>query len=114
MDTADVLITKESGLLSIVFNREAKKNAITAAMYQAMADALHRAESDTEVRAILFLGSPRVFSAGNDLEDFLKNPPAGADSPVVQFLRRISQSGKPLVAGVCGNAVGIGVTLLLH
>jgi enoyl-CoA hydratase/carnithine racemase len=114
MRTADVLIGKQDGVLSIVFNRASKKNAITAAMYQAMADALHDAESDTEVRAILFLGSPQAFSAGNDLEDFLKHPPADADSPVVRFLQRISQAGKPLVAGVCGNAVGIGTTLLLH
>jgi enoyl-CoA hydratase/carnithine racemase len=112
--TADVIISKQDGLLSIVFNRASKKNAITAAMYSAMADALQDAESDPAVRAILFLGSPQVFTAGNDLEDFLKNPPSGADSPVVRFLLRISQAGKPLVAGVCGNAVGIGSTMLLH
>jgi enoyl-CoA hydratase/carnithine racemase len=83
-------------------------------MYQAMADALQDAESDPAVRAILFLGSPQVFTAGNDLEDFLRNPPNGADSPVVRFLLCISQASKPLVAGVCGNAVGIGSTMLLH
>ena len=114
METTDVLIARQDGLLCITFNREAKKNAITAAMYQAMADALRDAESDPEVRAILFLGSQQVFSAGNDLDDFLKNPPFEAGSPVIQFLQRISQAGKPLVAGVCGNAVGIGTTLLLH
>ena len=114
MQTTDVLITKQDGLLSIVFNREAKKNAITAAMYRAMADALHEAETDVDVRAILFLGSPQVFTAGNDLEDFMKNPPSEADSPVLMFLQRISQAGKPLVAGVCGSAIGIGCTMLLH
>ena len=114
MQTADVAIAKQDGLLSIVFNRESKKNAITTAMYQSMCDALQDAESDPGIRAILFLGSPRVFSAGNDLEDFLQNPPKGADSPVVQFLLRISQATKPLVAGVCGSAIGIGTTLLLH
>jgi enoyl-CoA hydratase/carnithine racemase len=112
--TADVIIGKQDGLLSIVFNRAAKKNAITAAMYQAMADALEDAENDPAVRAILFLGSSQIFTAGNDLEDFMKNPPVGADSPVVRFLLRISQASKPLVAGVCGNAVGIGSTMLLH
>lgn len=114
MQTADVVIDKQDGLLSIVFNRASKKNAITAAMYQAMADALEQAESDPAVRAILFLGSTQVFTAGNDLEDFLQNPPAGAGSPVVRFLLRISQASKPLVAGVCGNAIGIGSTMLLH
>jgi enoyl-CoA hydratase/carnithine racemase len=114
MNTSDVLISKQDGILSIVFNRAAKKNSITRAMYQAMADALRAAETDTEVRAILFLGSEQAFTAGNDLEDFLKNPPADASSPVIQFLLAISGAGKPLVAGVCGNAVGIGTTLLLH
>lgn len=114
MDSQDVLIEKQDGILSIVFNRAAKKNAITAAMYQVMADALRAAESDAEVRAILFLGSEQSFTAGNDLEDFLKNPPSDASSPVIQFLLAISTAGKPIVAGVCGNAVGIGTTLLLH
>ncbi|HEY4318801.1 MAG TPA: enoyl-CoA hydratase [Herbaspirillum sp.] len=114
MQTADVAIAKQDGLLSIVFNRESKKNAITTVMYQAMCDALQAAESDPEIRAILFLGNSRIFTAGNDLEDFLQNPPKGADSPVVQFLLRISQASKPLVAGVCGNAIGIGSTMLLH
>jgi enoyl-CoA hydratase/carnithine racemase len=114
MQTPDVSIVKQDGVLCIVFNRESKKNAITAAMYQAMADALHAAESDTAVRAVLFLGSAQVFTAGNDLEDFLQHPPTAADSPVVQFLQRISQAGKPLVAGVCGSAIGIGSTMLLH
>ncbi|RXZ36278.1 enoyl-CoA hydratase [Oxalobacteraceae bacterium CAVE-383] len=113
-DAADVTIAKQDGLLSIVFNRESKKNAITTAMYQLMCNALQDAESDPAVRAILFLGSEQVFTAGNDLEDFMRNPPSGADSPVVQFLLRISQAGKPLVAGVCGNAIGIGSTMLLH
>jgi enoyl-CoA hydratase/carnithine racemase len=114
MPTTDVSISKQDGLLCIGFNRESKKNAITAAMYQAMADALLEAESDVAVRAILFLGSPQVFTAGNDLEDFLQHPPTDADSPVVRFLQCISQAGKPLVAGVCGSAIGIGSTMLLH
>jgi enoyl-CoA hydratase/carnithine racemase len=110
----DVVISKANGILSIVFNREEKKNAITAAMYQSMVDALSDAENDPAVRAILFLGSQKVFTAGNDLEDFMHKPPIDADSPVVRFLHCISQARKPLVAGVCGNAVGIGSTLLLH
>jgi enoyl-CoA hydratase/carnithine racemase len=114
METTDVSISRQDGLLRIAFNRPSRKNAITAAMYGAMADALQEAESDSVIRAILFLGSPEVFTAGNDLEDFLRHAPFAPDSPVIRFLDCISRAGKPLVAGVCGNAVGIGTTLLLH
>lgn len=110
----DILITKANGILTIEFNRPDKKNAITAAMYQAMADALKEAEGDAAVRAILISGKPQIFTAGNDLQDFMRNPPTGADSPVFQFLWQISHAGKPIVAAVAGAAVGIGTTLLLH
>lgn len=110
----DILITKENGVLTMTFNRLEKKNAITAAMYQTMADALKDAETDTTVRAILFVGQPQVFSAGNDLEDFMKNPPNSKDSSVFQFLWQISHANKPLIAAVAGAAVGIGTTLLMH
>ncbi len=110
----DILTSKENGILTITFNRLEKKNAITAAMYQTIADALQDAETDTAVRAILFLGQPQIFSAGNDLEDFMKNPPRDSDSPVFQFLHHISHATKPLVAAVSGAAVGVGTTMLLH
>jgi enoyl-CoA hydratase/carnithine racemase len=110
----DIQLSKENGILTIHFDREEKKNAITAAMYQQLADALKEAESDSAVRAILFTGKPQAFSAGNDLEDFLKNPPNGKDAPVFQFLWQISHAAKPIVAAVAGVAVGIGTTLLLH
>ncbi|MBI1892400.1 MAG: enoyl-CoA hydratase [Burkholderiales bacterium] len=110
----DILTHKADGILTIEFNRPEKKNAITAAMYSAMVEALKDAESDSAVRAILFIGKPDVFTAGNDIEDFLKNPPTAADSPVLQFLAQISRATKPMVAAVAGNAVGIGTTLLLH
>ncbi|MQR00418.1 enoyl-CoA hydratase [Glaciimonas soli] len=110
----DILTSKENGILTITFNRLEKKNAITAAMYQTIADALQDAETDTAVRAVLFLGQPQIFSAGNDLEDFMKNPPRGSDSPVFQFLHDISHASKPLVAAVSGAAVGVGTTMLLH
>lgn len=111
---SDVLIAQADGLLTLTFNRPEKKNAITVAMYQAMANALADAETDTGVRAILIQGQPEIFTAGNDLEDFLKNPPAGQDAPVFQFLHQISHAGKPVLAAVSGAAVGIGTTLLLH
>jgi enoyl-CoA hydratase/carnithine racemase len=110
----DILTSKANGIFTITFNRPNKKNAITAAMYQAMADALKEAESDAEVRAILFTGKPEIFTAGNDLEDFMKNPPQKRNSPVYQFMRNLSQATKPVVAAVSGPAVGIGTTLLMH
>lgn len=110
----DILISRNNGVLAIEFNRPDKKNAITAAMYQAMADALAEAEGDSAIRAVLIVGKPEIFTAGNDLEDFMRNPPAGDDSPVFQFLYRISHAGKPIVAAVAGAAVGVGTTMLLH
>ncbi|HEY8607212.1 MAG TPA: enoyl-CoA hydratase [Noviherbaspirillum sp.] len=111
----DILTRKESGVLTIEFNRPDKKNAITSAMYQLMADALKDAEADAAVRAILITGKPEVFTAGNDLDDFMKNASAGVgDRPVAQFMRALSTAGKPVVAAVAGNAVGIGTTMLMH
>jgi len=69
----DILCSKADGILTIGFNRPERKNAITGAMYQSMAEALTEAEHDSAVRAILFIGKPEIFTAGNDLEDFLKN-----------------------------------------
>lgn len=110
----DIQSTIEDGIQTIAFNRPARKNAITAAMYRALADALHAGEADVSVRAILIVGQPEVFTAGNDLGDFMKAPPQEDDSPVFQFLAAISTAEKPLVAAVRGAAVGVGTTLLLH
>jgi enoyl-CoA hydratase/carnithine racemase len=111
----DILTQKENGILAIEFNRLEKKNAITSAMYQMMADALQDAESDAAVRAIVILGKPEIFTAGNDLEDFMKNPPAvNSDRPVAQFMQALSSATKPVVAAVAGAAIGIGTTMLLH
>jgi enoyl-CoA hydratase/carnithine racemase len=112
--TMDILVERAEGVLTIAFNRAEKKNAITAAMYQTMADALGAAREESAVRAILMRGSAGIFSAGNDLEDFMKSPPMGENAPVFQFLRAISTADKPVVAAVAGAAVGIGTTLLLH
>jgi len=98
----------------IELHRPDKRNAITVAMYEAMAAALVRAGEDPGVRAILIHGQPEVFTSGNDIVEFLNLPPSGADSPVVRFLKEISQCSKPVVAAVTGAAVGIGTTLLLH
>ncbi|MGZ3238784.1 MAG: enoyl-CoA hydratase [Burkholderiaceae bacterium] len=110
----DILTNIENGILTIEFNRPEKKNAITAAMYQTMSDALNAAESDAQVRAILFIGKPDMYTAGNDLEDFMKNPPSSKAHPVFQFMQSISHTTKPVVAAVSGVAVGIGTTMLMH
>jgi len=115
----DIVTSKVNGVLTIEFNRPERKNAITGVMYQTMADALLDAEGDAAVRAILIVGKPEIFTAGNDLEDFMKNsgPVAGVPAqmrPVFQFMRALAGSTKPIVAAVSGAAVGIGTTLLLH
>jgi len=101
-------------VLRIELHRPDKKNAITVAMYEAMAVALERAGTDPGVRVILIHGQPEVFTSGNDIVDFLNLPPGGADSPVFRFLTLISQSDKPVIAAVTGVAVGIGTTMLPH
>jgi enoyl-CoA hydratase/carnithine racemase len=103
-----------NGVARIAIARPEKKNAITVAMYQAMADAIGAAHDDDAVRAILIHGEPDIFTAGNDLEDFLKNPPAGMDAPVFQFMQMLGLAEKPVVAAVNGAAVGIGTTMLMH
>lgn len=110
----DILASKENGILAIEFNRPEKKNAITSAMYQLLAEALRDGDADPSVRVIVIRGKPEVFTAGNDLEDFLRNPAVSPDTPVVQFMGALSSMAKPVVAGVSGAAVGIGTTLLLH
>ncbi len=103
-----------NGVATIEIARPEKKNALTTAMYQAMADALVAAREDTAVRAVLICGQPGIFTSGNDLEDFAKRPPHSADSPVFQFMRALLDCDKPVVAAVTGAAIGIGTTMLLH
>ena len=110
----DILVHAENGVMTITLNRVDKKNSITSVMYGAMADALESANHDPAVRAVVIQGHESVFSAGNDIGDFLNQPPSTPDSPVFRFLRGISSFPKPLLAAVCGPAVGIGTTLLLH
>ncbi len=113
----DILTQKENGILTISFNRPEKKNAITSAMYQSMADTLKEADADTGVRVIVIAGKPEIFTAGNDLEDFIKNGATLAASgvpPVYQFMQALNHATKPVIAAVSGAAVGIGTTLLMH
>jgi enoyl-CoA hydratase/carnithine racemase len=103
-----------NGVATIEIARPEKKNALTTAMYQAMADAIGHAQDDNAVRALLITGQPGIFTSGNDLEDFMQRPPSGPDSPVFQFMKALAECEKPVVAAVTGGAVGIGTTMLLH
>ena len=103
-----------NGVATIEIARPEKKNALTQAMYQAMADALHAAREDAAVRAVLITGQPGIFTSGNDLEDFMQRPPAGPDSPVFRFMQALLDCDKPVVVAVTGAAIGIGTTMLLH
>ena len=111
---SDILVHTEDGVTTLTINRLARKNSLTAAMYASLADALEQAQADASVRVVVLQGDETVFSAGNDLGDFLHQPPAGEDAPVFRFLRNIASFPKPLVAAVCGPAVGIGTTMLFH
>ena len=105
---------RHNGVARIQIARPEKKNAITAAMYQSMADALIAAQEDAAVRAILICGDKTIFTAGNDLEDFMKNPPADMNAPVFRFMQALGYAEKPVIAAVNGAAVGIGTTMLMH
>ena len=110
----EILIHQDAGVMTLTINRVNKKNSITAAMYAALADALAAAEHGAAVKAVVIQGHETIFSAGNDIADFLKTPPTTQDTPVFRFLYGISAFAKPIVAAVCGPAVGVGTTLLLH
>lgn len=109
-----ILHTTTDRVLTLQLNRPEKKNALTVAMYQTLADHLVAAEADPAVRVVVIRGTDDCFTAGNDLMDFMQNPPTAEDSSVGQFLRAIATFKKPLVAVVDGLAIGIGTTLLLH
>lgn len=110
----DIRVLAEAGICTITFNRVAKKNSLTGAMYLALAEILQQAASSTEVRVVLFQGDASVFTAGNDLGDFLHGPKPDDNAPPFQFLQALAAFPKPIVAAVCGPAVGIGTTMLLH
>lgn len=116
--TDHIIQTIDGAVMRLCFNRPDKKNAITMAMYGALADALKSADADAGVRAVLFESRGDIYSAGNDIPDFMAGDPAGNDphaTPnVVRFLEAIATVEKPLVAAVQGAAVGVGVTMLLH
>ncbi|HKX43247.1 MAG TPA: enoyl-CoA hydratase [Burkholderiaceae bacterium] len=103
-----------NGVATVEIARPEKKNAITQAMYQQMADALNAANADTAVRAVLITGQPGIFTSGNDIEDFMQRPPGNLESPAFGFMKALMGCEKPVIAAVTGAAIGIGTTLLLH
>jgi enoyl-CoA hydratase/carnithine racemase len=106
----------QNGIQTIRIARPEKKNALNIAMYQAMHTALEEGEGSPEIRVRLILGQRGVFTAGNDIADFLEAGQRGREglSPVMKFLRALIFSEKPIIAAVDGLAVGVGATLLLH
>jgi enoyl-CoA hydratase/carnithine racemase len=111
----DTIVTESADRIArIQINRPEKKNALTADMYQRLADALRGAAADSRIRVVFIHGQADCFCSGNDLKDFLERPPHADNAPVFQFLQAISTAPKPVVAAVSGVAVGIGTTMLLH
>jgi enoyl-CoA hydratase/carnithine racemase len=110
-----VRLTREHGIQHIRIERPDKKNALTAAMYEAIADTIVAGNDDPEVKVILILGSSGVFTAGNDIQDFMDAAGAGTfGSAILHLLKALVTARKPLVAGVDGLAIGVGTTMLLH
>src|SRR6204780_4241474 len=113
--TQDVEVGREGAVMWAAFARPQKKNAITAAMYEALIEAFEAAERDSSVGALVLSGKGGVFPAGNDLGDFLAVASRPADDfPASRFISKLAEFEKPLVAAVDGLAVGVGTTLLFH
>jgi enoyl-CoA hydratase/carnithine racemase len=116
--TAHLIVTDEDATRVITLRRSEKKNALTREMYRAMSAAIDSAQTDPAIRCIIISGGPGVFTAGNDLEDFLKDGTANTDTPrasdAVTFLYSLAHNTKPIVAAVDGIAIGIGTTMLFH
>jgi len=111
---SDIVAERSGSILEIQLNRPAKKNAMTSSMYIAMADVLDGAAKDDDIRVVLWHGAGDSFSAGNDLEDFVKNPPGPGESPQARLIGALINFEKPIVAAVQGAAIGGGTTMLAH
>src|SRR5215470_8460886 len=111
---SDIITERSGSILRIQLNRPARKNAMTSSMYVTMADVLNDAAKDEEIRVVLWHGAGGSFTAGNDVEDFLKNPPGPGESPQARLMNALNNFEKPLIAAVQGVAVGGGTTMLTH
>jgi enoyl-CoA hydratase/carnithine racemase len=110
----EIAVSDRAGARWVRIARPDKKNALTVEMYAALAEAIETASEREDISAIVFAAEGTTFTAGNDLGDFMNNPPAGMDSPVFDFLHALARSPLPLIAAVQGAAVGVGTTMLLH
>src|SRR6266568_3825887 len=111
---SDILTERSGNILRIQLNRPARKNAMTSAMYITLADLLNAAAKDDQIRVVLWHGAGDSFSAGNDIQDFLKNPPGPGKSPQAELIDALINFDKPIVAAVQGAAIGGGTTMLTH
>src|SRR6476469_5480934 len=110
----EIITESSEGILRVELNRPQKRNAMTTSMYVTLAEVLNDAAKDERTRVVLWHGAGDSFCAGNDLEDFLKNPPGPGESPQAQFANALLNFDKPLIAAVKGVAIGGGTTLLTH
>ena len=111
----DDIITEHSGsVLRVELNRPTKRNAMTSSMYVKLADVFNDAAKDERTRVVLWHGAGDSFCAGNDVEDFLKNPPGPGETPQARLMNALLDFDKPLIAAVQGAAVGGGTTMLTH
>src|SRR6201984_3423143 len=109
------IITEHSGnILRIQLNRPGTENGVTLAMYVRLAAQFNAAAKDDQIRVVLWYGAGDSFSAGNDIQDFLKNPPGPGESPQARFIKALINFDKPIVAAVQGAAIGGGTTMLTH
>jgi len=111
---SEILATHSGSILTLSLNRPAKMNALTRAMYAGLTKGLNDAAGDFGIRAVILASEGDHFTAGNDIVDFMDNPPTSDSSEVAQFLAALLNFPKPLIAAVKGNAVGVGTTMLLH
>jgi enoyl-CoA hydratase/carnithine racemase len=116
--TGHLIVTDEDATRVITLRRPEKKNALTQEMYLAMSEAIDSAQDNAAIRCIVITGGSGVFTAGNDLEDFLKDGTASGDKPrasnAIKFLHALANNAKPLIAAVDGIAIGVGTTMLFH
>jgi enoyl-CoA hydratase/carnithine racemase len=110
----DILTEYSGSILRVQFNRPTKRNAMTSAMYVALAGIFNKAANDENTRVVLWHGAGDSFCAGNDIEDFLKSPPGPGESPQARLMEALVNFDKPLVAAVHGAAIGGGTTMLTH
>jgi enoyl-CoA hydratase/carnithine racemase len=114
--TSEIEVSRSDGVQWLRLARPEKKNALTGAMYAALADAIEAGDSDSSIAAHIIIGSGGVFTAGNDLGDFLAASRGAGDfaQEALRFVRLLPVVAKPLIAAVDGSAIGVGTTLLFH